>query len=371
MAQAAFKLEQRGDGALLALTGDWTSSHIGREADRLAKEATGARALKLDLSGLGKFDTSGAYALNRAVAGRQVSADFESRPDVLRLVELVAAAKPTSASGAKRRRMPVVHVFERLGRGVEHLGSQLRRNSVFNGRLTLTLIRSVINPRRFRVSPIINQMDSTGLDALPIVAVLSFFVGAVIAFLGASLLGQFGAQVFTVELIGIAMFREFGVLLTAILLAGRSASSYAAAIGAMKMNQEIDAMEVMGVDPFDALVVPRFIAMQLMFPLLAFVATASGLFGGMMVAWSSLDLSPSFFLQRIVDNVGANHFWAGMVKAPVFAAVIAGVGARQGLQVGGDVESLGARVTSAVVQAIFAIIVIDAVFAVVLTELGI
>ena len=130
-------------------------------------------------------------------------------------------------------------------------------------------------------------------------------------------------------------------------------------------------MEVMGVDPFDALVVPRFIAMQLMFPLLAFVATASGLFGGMMVSWTTLDLSPAFFLQRIVDNVGANHFWAGLVKAPVFAAVIASVGARQGLQVGGDVESLGARVTSAVVQAIFAIIVIDAVFAVLLTELGI
>jgi phospholipid/cholesterol/gamma-HCH transport system permease protein len=234
----------------------------------------------------------------------------------------------------------------------------------------MTLLGSLVNPRRFRVSPIINQMDSTGLNALPIVAVLSFFVGAVIAFLGASLLGQFGAQVFTVELIGIAMLREFGVLLTAILLAGRSASSYAAAIGAMKMNQEIDAMEVMGVDPFEALVVPRFIAMQFMFPLLAFVATASGLFGGMVVCWISLDLSPAFYLQRIVDNVGANHFWAGLVKAPVFAAVIAAVGTRQGLQVGGDVESLGARVTSAVVQAIFAIIVIDAVFAVLLTELG-
>jgi phospholipid/cholesterol/gamma-HCH transport system permease protein len=159
--------------------------------------------------------------------------------------------------------------------------------------------------------------------------------------------------------------------LTAILLAGRSASAYAAAIGSMKMNQEIDAMEVMGVDPFDALVVPRFIAMQLMFPLLAFVATAAGLFGGMLVAWLQLDLSPAFFLQRIVDNVGVNHFYAGIVKAPVFAAVIAAIGARQGLQVGGDVESLGARVTAAVVQAIFAIILIDAVFALILTEAGI
>lgn len=371
MAAAAFKLERRANDALLALSGDWTSTGLGRAADRLRRDAGGAGPFKLDFSELGRFDTSGAYALNQAVAGRTVEADFEARPDVRRLVDLVAAAQPKLARHRSQRRTPVLHVFERTGRAMSELGGQIRRNSVFNGRLTMTLLGSLMNPRRFRLSPIINQMDSTGLDSLPIVAILSFFVGAVIAFLGASLLGQFGAQVFTVELIGIAMFREFGVLLTAILLAGRSASSYAAAIGAMKMNQEIDAMEVMGVDPFDALVVPRFVAMQLMFPLLAFVATAAGLFGGMMVCWGVLDLSPAFFLQRIVDNVGANHFWAGLVKAPVFAAVIAAVGARQGLQVGGDVESLGARVTSAVVQAIFAIIVLDAVFAVLLTELGI
>ena len=371
MAEAAYKLERRANDALLALTGDWTSSDLGRAAERLRRDANGAGRVRLDLSQLGRFDTTGAYALNQAVAGRDVEADLDSRPDVRRLLELVGAARPQAAAARRRRRAPGVKLMERAGKGVAGIGAQLRRNAVFNGRLVVTLLASVAKPRRFRVSPIINQMDTTGLDALPIVAVLSFFVGAVIAFLGASLLGQFGAQVFTVELIGIAMLREFGVLLTAILLAGRSASAYAAAIGSMKMNQEIDAMEVMGVDPFDALVVPRFIAMQLMFPLLAFVATASGLFGGMLVAWLQLDLSPAFFLQRIVDNVGANHFYAGIVKAPVFAAVIAAIGARQGLQVGGDVESLGARVTAAVVQAIFAIILIDAVFALVLTEAGI
>ena len=370
MAEAAYTLERRADEARLALIGDWTSADLGRAAERLRRDANGVGQVKLDLSQLGRFDTTGAYALNQAIAGRDVAADLDSRPDVSRLLELVGSARAEPAAARRRRPPPGVKLMERTGKGVAGIGAQMRRNAVFNGRLVVTLLGSLVNPRRFRVSPIINQMDTTGLDALPIVAVLSFFVGAVIAFLGASLLGQFGAQVFTVELIGIAMFREFGVLLTAILLAGRSASSYAAAIGAMKMNQEIDAMEVMGVDPFDALVVPRFIAMQFMFPLLAFVATAAGLFGGMVVCWLSLDLSPAFFLQRIVDNVGVNHFWAGIIKAPVFAGVIAAVGARQGLQVGGDVESLGARVTSAVVQAIFAIIVIDAIFAVLLTELG-
>lgn len=371
MAAAAFSLERRSEGVVLALQGDWTASGLGRTPDRLNRDAKGSGPVRLDLRGLGRFDTTGAYALNRAVAGREVEADFDSRPDVRRLVELVAAVHPKAAAPAGREPTPIFHIFERTGEAVSNQGAQMRRNITFNGRLIVTLLASIANPRRLRWSPIVNQMDSTGLNALPIVAVLSFFVGAVIAFLGASLLGQFGAQVFTVELIGISMLREFGVLLTAILLAGRSASAYAAAIGSMKMNQEIDAMEVMGVDPFDALVVPRFIAMQLMFPLLAFVATAAGLFGGALVCWVQLDLSPVFFLQRIVDNVGVTHFYAGMVKAPVFAAVIAAIGARQGLQVGGDVESLGARVTSAVVQAIFAIILIDAVFALVLTEAGI
>src|SRR3712207_2183123 len=188
--------------------------------------------------------------------------------------------------------------------------------------------RSTLFPYTTLFRAIVNQMDSTGLDALPIIATLSFFIGAVIALLGANLLQQFGAQVYTVELIGIGVLREFGVMITAILLAGRSASSYAAAIGSMKMNQEIDAMDVMGVDPFEALVIPRFIAMQLMFPLLTFVAIVAGLTGGLIVSWAVMDLSPVFFFQRMLNNVGVIHFWAGMAKAPVFAGVIAAVGAR-------------------------------------------
>jgi len=367
---ASFTLERRREGAVLALSGDWTSTGLGRTGERLRDEARDIAEIRLDLSRLGHFDTTGAFALNQAVAGREVAADFESRPDVRRLVDLVAAVQPKHPRPRRRRPTPILHVFDRTGQAVTGIGVQMQRDAVFNGRLVVTLLRSIIDPRRLRIAPIINQMDSTGLNAVPIIATLSFFVGAVIAFLGSSLLGQFGAQVFTVELIGIAVLREFGVLLTAILLAGRSASSFAAAIGSMKMNQEIDAMEVMGVDPFEALVAPRFIALQLMFPLLTFVSIAAGLAGGMVVCWMVLELSPAFFLQRLLDNVAIVNFWVGMVKAPVFAAVIAAVGARQGLQVGGDVESLGARVTSAVVQAIFAIIVIDAIFALLATELG-
>jgi phospholipid/cholesterol/gamma-HCH transport system permease protein len=368
---ASFRLERRAPGAVLALTGDWTATGLGATATRLTREAGDVHGeVKLDLSGLGRFDTSGAYALNQAVAGRQVHADFEQRPDVRRLVELVTQAEPVERRPA-RRVSPIVKLLARMGLGVTDFGAQAYRNAIFNGRLAVTIASSLARPNRLRWAAITNQMDSTGLDAIPIIATLSFFVGAVIAFLGASLLAQFGATIFAVELIGIGVLREFGVLLTAILLAGRSASAYAASIGSMKMNQEIDAMEVMGVDPFEALVVPRFIAMQLMFPLLTFVSIIAGLGGGLIVCWLVLDLSPIFFFQRLLNNVGAGHLWAGLAKAPVFAGVIAAVGTRQGLQVGGDVESLGQRVTAAVVQAIFAIIAIDAVFALIYMELNI
>ena len=199
----------------------------------------------------------------------------------------------------------------------------------------------------------------------------AFFIGAVVALLGANMLSQFGAQVFVVELIGIAVLREFNIIITAILLAGRSASSFAAEIGSMKMSQEVDAMVVMGVDPFEALVLPRFLALLFTIPLLTFVATLAGLVGGLIVTWGVLDLGPAFFLQRILDNVGAVHFWIGLSKAPVMAVVIAAIGCRQGMEVGGDVESLGRRVTAAVVHAIFSIIMIDAVFALIYMELKI
>ena len=214
-------------------------------------------------------------------------------------------------------------------------------------------------------------MERAGLDAIPIVAITSLFIGAVVALLGVDMLRQFGAEVYAVELIGVAVLREFNIVITAILLAGRSASAFAAELGSMKMNQEVDAMQVMGVDPFEALVLPRFTAMIITTPLLTFVATLAGLGGGLLVTWTTLGLGPTFFLQRIVDNVGLTHFSVALSKAPVMAAVVAGIGCRQGLLVGGDVESLGRRVTAAVVHAIFAIIMIDALFAVVYMQLDI
>jgi phospholipid/cholesterol/gamma-HCH transport system permease protein len=263
----------------------------------------------------------------------------------------------------------------RIGKGVVDVALEGLDTMVFLGHLLVVLGRTAVNlvahPRRVRWAALVALIERAGLDAIPIVAVTSFFIGSVIGLLGINQLRQFGAEVFSVELIGIAVLREFGIIITAVLLAGRTASAFAAEIGSMKMNQEIDAMQVLGVDPFEALVFPRFGALLIAIPLLTFVAVLAGLFGGLVVVWNVLGLGPTFFLQRIIDNVGVENFFVGLSKAPVMAAVIAGIGCRQGMEVGVDVESLGRRVTAAVVHAIFAIIMIDAALALMYMELGV
>jgi phospholipid/cholesterol/gamma-HCH transport system permease protein len=354
------------DGRLTAeLTGDWTSRSLGAAPDRLKTALASRRPAVLDLRRVGRCDTSGAYAVVRAAGEAKVP--LEARPETQRLLELVSKAHEKEAPPPALP--PLWNRFlVRLGRGLVNLLLDGYETMAFNGRILAALGRVMRNPRRFRWAPFVSLAERAGLDALPIVAVTSFFIGAVVGLLGAHMLAQFGAQVFTVELVGVAVLREFSIIITAVLLAGRSASSFAAEIGSMKMQQEIDAMRVMGVDPFEALVLPRFLALLFTIPLLTFIAALAGLMGGLIVVWAVLGLSPDFFIQRVVDEVGANHFWIGLSKSPVMAIVIAGIGCRQGMEVAGDVESLGRRVTSAVVHAIFSIIMIDAIFALIYME---
>lgn len=369
---ADFSLRPAADRPTVQLTGDWTANGLGAAGTGLSEQLDGLTNVQLDLRRVRRLDTAGAYAIIRSVGEHFDVANVLARPETLRLLQLVGDARRQQA--VIRREPRNFHDLTiRVGKGVVNVALEGLDTMVFLGHLLVVIARSFIylftNPRRIRWAAIVSLMERAGLDAIPIVATTSFFIGAVVGLLGANMLRQFGAEVFAVELIGIAVLREFNIIITAVLLAGRSASAFAAELGSMKMNQEIDAMQVLGVDPFEALVFPRFAALFVTIPLLTFVATLAGLFGGLMVTWSVLDLGPAFFLQRIVDNVGATHFWIGLSKAPVMAAVIAGIGCRQGLEVGGDVESLGRRVTAAVVHAIFAIIMIDAAFALVYMEL--
>jgi phospholipid/cholesterol/gamma-HCH transport system permease protein len=367
---ADFSVTPAEGGAVAVLTGDWTAASMGETARGLAQTMTERQVATIDLTKIARLDTAGAFAVIRATERHIDPSAIKARPETVRLLDLVRQA--ATVEPVERKRPRGFHeLLVRIGAGVVHLAQEVFETMVFAGHLLVVVGRIIVKPNRIRWAACVQLAERAGLDAIPIVVTTSFFIGAVVGLLGANMLQQFGAQVFAVELIGIAVLREFGILITALMLAGRSASAFAAEIGSMKMSQEIDAMKVLGVDPFEALVFPRFAALLFTIPLLTFVATLAGLAGGLVVVWSVLDLGPAFFFQRIIDNVGVVHFWVALSKAPVMATAIAGIGCRQGLEVGGDVESLGRRVTAAVVHAIFAIILIDAAFALLYMELDI
>jgi phospholipid/cholesterol/gamma-HCH transport system permease protein len=367
---ADFTLSRTDAGRTVVCTGDWTAIDMGLANERLTDALSGVSDATVDLRQIGRCDTAGAFGILKASQGAGSPPKLIARPEIDRLLELVEHATKAEPTPHVERNA-YIELFERIGRGVIHLGLEAFDTMVFFGHLLVAVGRALSNPRKVRWAACFSMAERAGLDAIPIVTITTFFIGAVVGLLGANMLTTFGAQVYVVELIGVAMLREFNVLITALLLAGRSSSSFAAEIGAMKMNQEIDAMQVLGVDPFDALVFPRFFALLVTTPLLTFAATVAGLMGGLVIAWSQLGLGPVFFIQQMVDNVGPKHFWVGMSKAPVLAIIIAAIGCRQGMEVGGDVESLGRRVTSAVVHAIFATILIDAIFAIIYMKLNI
>ena len=362
-----FQLEAADDGKqVLSIAGDWTVWTVALVEEKLRNTKISPDAI-LDVSGLERVDTSGAYLIDRAFGALDGIDDpiaiRGEHPSLERVLGRVRKASP-AAPPDPIRPPGLIALLDRAGRGAVEAWLELIGLLSFIGETMATLARLVVNPRRIRWKSVVSVMEEAGLDALPIVCFLSFFIGLVIAFIGANLLAQFNASVYTVELVGIGMLREFGAVLTAILLAGRTDSAFTAQIGAMKMRQEIDAMRTIGLDPMEALVAPRLIALLIMTPLLTFAATLSGIAGGMIAAWSAMNISPTMFLSRFQESVAPINFWVGIIKAPVFALVVAMVGCRQGMLVEEDVVSLGRRTTSSVVQAIFLVIAIDAMFAV-------
>jgi len=374
-AASALDIKEQDGRTILSLRGDW----LARTLDGVDEELRSVAArvapdtLVVDLTQLGKIDTAGAYVLSRTLARANApEADrhfIGEHPTARTLMSLTQThAVPGDLPAA---RTGVYELFERAGRALVHLADDMVGNLAFFGETLAAAGRGLARPDKIRWAAVFHIMEEAGLNALPVVGTLSFFIGAVVAYLGANLLQQFGASVFAVELVGFSVLREFGVIITAILLAGRSDSAFTAQIGAMRMQQEIDAMRTLGLDPFDVLVLPRVIACVVMAPLLTFGAMMMGLLGGMLVLWSALDITPGFFIARMYETIPVQHFWVGMSKAPVFAVVIAIIGCRKGLNVGNDVESLGHNVTAAVVQSIFSVIVIDAIFAMIYLELDI
>lgn len=355
---AAFDVERDGRETVLVLKGDWTVDHIAALDAPL--RALGERAVQCaDVSGLGRIDVAGAYLVARTLGQAGLRGEHPSAGPLIEAAKTASEAPEPAETELKG----LTVLLDRIGRTVMGMKDELIGLCSFLGETLAVLARLAMRPQRIRWVSVAAVMETAGLNAMPIVALLSFFIGLVVAYLGARILGDFGASVFTVELVAFSVMREFGVVITAILLAGRTNSAFTAEIGAMKMRQEIDAMRVMRIDPMEALTAPRVIAMLVMTPILTFVAIMAGLFGGLLVAWGQLGVSPVMFFNRIAEGVPSQHFWVGMVKAPAFALVLAVVACRQGLRVGGDVASLGRQTTSSVVQAIFFVILLDALFA--------
>ena len=259
----------------------------------------------------------------------------------------------------------LTHWLEELGRDLVGLGRQIVNLCAFIGEIIVVFLEAFVSPERFRIGAIVQQMFEVWIKALMIVGVLTFLIGVVIAYQGVQQLRQFGAETFTVEAVGIGMFRELGVLLTAIIVAGRSGSAFTAQIGTMQVNQEVDAMRTIGLNPIEWLVLPRIIALVLSMPLLAFWGDMTGLLGGAVACTVYLDFTFVQFFDRLRDTVGIWHFYTGMIKAPVFGFIIAAIGCFEGLQVSGSAESVGQLTTRSVVESIFCVIVLDAVFSII------
>ncbi len=349
------------DAATLRLHGRWTLEHaraIG-EALRAAPEGIGL----IDATAVDRLDSVGVLQLLRYADRRQLDyAAFRFRPDHRALVAAIEDVHDDRPK--KKREYGFAAALARLGYAVHDHAREIVILIGFLGETLVKLGRTVLDPRRFRITSTVHHMEQVGLDAVPLVALLSFLVGAVIAFLGAQILADFGATIFVVELVSIAFLREFGVLLTAILLAGRTASAFTAQIGAMVSREEVDAIRTLGLDPVELLVIPRVVALLLMLPLLTFIAMVAGLLGGLSVGAFSLDIPPQAYLARMQQEMELRHFLIGMSKAPVFALVIGLIGCLEGLQVQGTAQSVGERTTSSVVQTIALVIVIDALAAI-------
>lgn len=369
MSKADFTIETPpgGEARVVSLTGDWTAIGLRDAGERLKSALKSASAVRIDTDDLSGFDTAGAYALRTALGEHGDDALFAHDPRLSAVYELIRDIQPKVVEAQKKtaqqKANPIIAELARLGRSTEDVFNDLRDLNVFIGHLVVTAFLSLVTPGRIRWTPLVAQMQQAGFGSLMVVCVTNFFVGAVIAFLGILQLQQFGAAVFAVELIGISVLREFGPVIAAVLIAGRSASSFTAEIGAMKMNQEISAMRVMGINPFDALIFPRLAALILTMPLVTFAGSMAGLLGGFVVVWAQLGYGPHFFSIRMTEYVPFVNFFVGMIKVPLFAIAITIIGCRLGMNVTEDVISLGRQVTRAVVQAIFTIILIDAIVA--------
>ncbi len=366
MTGADFTVVDRDGTRALAFSGAITLSQLGELPNRLERESPSATLI--DLSGVGQMDTIGAWVvhkLSRDIGAKIVGAS----PDNAHLIAQVSRSD-VPMKVRPDRELPIVRVIGEIGEATQIAGRTLLGLLGFFGAICIAFASVIRHPLRFRLDAVIQRFEVVGVKAFPIIGLMSFLIGLVIAQQGAVQLQQFGFESFTINLVGRITFRELGILMTAIMVAGRSGSAFAAELGTMKLTEEIDAMRTIGISPIEALVLPRIIATVLMLPLLGFYASLVAVVGGGLFCWVSLGIQPVTYIQRIREVVPATDVYIGLIKAVVFGLIISASGCYQGLQVEGNAEQVGLRTTASVVQAIFLVIVLDAMFAVFFTGIG-
>lgn len=362
------RVTRAGDNGF-ALSGDWVAANgnvVAETLESMGRDIAGSAQVEIDLAGLSRFDTLGALMLSQAKAdwesrGARVSLINQREEQAILLREVGRRPTETPRHPHKSR---FVDMLEDVGGVMVESGRDVLRGVSFLGEVLTACGRLILNPRRFRGTAVVNQLEQIAFKGVPIITLISFLVGAIIAQQGIFQLQRFGATSFVVDLVGILVLRELGVLLTAIMVAGRSGSAFTAEIGSMKMREEIDAIRVMGLDPVEVLIVPRLLALVIGLPLLTFLASLAALFGAMVVAWIYGNITPDVFLDRLREGIALNTFFVGLIKAPFMALVIGVIACIEGMAVKGSAESLGRQVTSSVVKAIFMVIVMDGLFAI-------
>jgi phospholipid/cholesterol/gamma-HCH transport system permease protein len=365
----------KGEGLALCAAGSWTA-RFAPALERIVADAeklTGSRPnIFIDVSDVAKLDTFGAWLIERLrrsltqgdveakIAG--LSANYSSLVDEVRRVK---PAEPPESSG-RSLRAPI----EKLGETIYGFGDTIVGLVSMLGAVLAAMLRAFLHPSTFRLTSTVHHLEQVCWRAVPIVVLITFLIGCIIAQQGIFHFRKFGADVFVVDMLGVLVLREIGVLLVAIMVAGRSGSAYTAELGSMKMREEIDALRTMGFNPIDVLIVPRMIALVLAMPILTFLGAMAALYGGGLVAWMYGGVDPDAFLLRLRDAISINHFTVGMIKAPVMAIVIGIVACVEGLAVQGSAESLGQHTTASVVKGIFFVIVMDGIFAIFFASIG-
>ena len=378
----SLEVQRTAEALTLRLSGDWGVREFGTlENDFAAVDLRGAHVLVIDTAGLTSLDLTGAWSLHEFVrrtraAGLEVSF-LGAAPDQLRLLDetlketdaAVAAPQPAAAAPPPAGRLG--RLLAELGRETLAFRDETLESFTFLGRTTVSGLGSLSRLKRLRPISIARHVYDTGVTALPIVALIAFLISVIIAYMSATQLRGLGADIYVVDLVTIGVLRELGVLLTSIIVAGRSGSAFAAELGSMKLNEEVDALIATGVDPYEVLVVPRVVGLVIALPLLTIMADLVGIGGGALLCRLLLDMPFSQFIARANDAISSTTFWVGVIKAPVFAVLIATAGCYRGMQVRDSARELGRLVTVAVVQAIFLVILADALFAVLFMRLDI